>query len=69
MEKGLNPKGFLVCKFAFKVFLVSLMQPHLTRAVQRLPNQPALPRRDDIQEDQEEEAATPVDSGDAEAVN
>ncbi|KAJ7293610.1 PUA-like domain-containing protein [Mycena rebaudengoi] len=53
MEKGLNPKGFLVCKFAFK----------------RLPNQPALPRRDDIQEDQEEEAATPVDSGDAEAVN
>lgn len=30
MEKGLNPKGYLVCKFAFK----------------RLPDQPPLPRRD-----------------------
>ena len=47
METGLNPGGYLVCKFTFKVrgggSLNRLVC--LCVAIQRLPNQPLIPTR------------------------
>jgi len=40
MERGLNPKGFKVCKFAFK----------------RCPNQPPIPEREVASDDDDEES-------------
>jgi hypothetical protein len=50
MEKGLNPGGFLVCKFAFKVCqsfrLRFVLASILCFGLQRVEGQPALPVRD-----------------------
>ncbi|THH34179.1 hypothetical protein EUX98_g69 [Antrodiella citrinella] len=42
-ERGLNPQGYLVCKFLFK----------------RLPGQPRLPRSDEVAESENEESESP----------
>jgi hypothetical protein len=69
MEKGLNPGGYLVCKFAFKVCLFSGLRFHSClrqTSLQRIENQPPLPVRD-----LEAEAATrnQVKDGESDAQN
>lgn len=76
LEKGLNPKGYLVCKFAFKVRIFRSQRPYKShRDNQRLLNQPALPIRDtedtvhdnsDIKQGEEDETAAALDDSDIE---
>jgi hypothetical protein len=46
-ERGLNPGGYLVCKYAFRVRRGALagLTFRLTHLYQRLPNQPLIPTR------------------------
>lgn len=71
MEKGMNPKGYLVCKFAFKVRVLAsnLKAKHIPNLIsQRLPNQPPLPVRassDDKGAVVDSQAETPEEDNEA----
>lgn len=51
MEKGNNAKGYLVCRYVFKVCLeVRAEIAYLRTIFQRLPDQPPLPVREDYED-------------------
>lgn len=66
LEKGLNPKGYLVCKFAFKVRIFRSQPYGSHRVDQRLLGQPALPIRDTESDEDAVHDNSDIKQGDSE---